>query len=130
MLDKEDGKKRNATLLLEKFELYCYQFQIRETDMIRKTKIIHHLDKMIQAIDQEFNKASPHVISNALDRIIRTEGEQGIFSYLAALKMEELSTDLILLLDALRSALKFSNITEDPALLGFINNCRENEYAE
>ena len=80
-------------------------------------------------IEQEFNNKPPSVISAALGNMIRKEGELGIISYLATLKMEDISTDLILLLDALRSALKFSDNLEDPILLGISDNRRENECA-
>ena len=84
---------------------------------------------MIQTIRQELNKTSPPAILSTLGSIIRTGGEQGIISYLATLKMEDISTDLILLLDALRSALKFSDNLEDPILLGIFDNHIANERA-
>ena len=85
---------------------------------------------MIQVIERELNKTAPHIIPAPLVSIISKEGEQGIIAYLATLKMEAISTDLILLFDALRSALKFSENCKDPILLRIFDNDKENEYAE
>ena len=130
LLEIEEGNKKNTKLLLKKVELYCHQFQIRKTEMIRKNKILPHLDKIIQNIERELNKKSPPIIPAPLRRIISKEGSEGIISYLSTLKMEAISTDLILLCDALRSALKFSENRKDPILLRLFDNDRENEYAE
>ena len=85
---------------------------------------------MIEDIEQDFNKKCFSLIPIRLENIIRTEGEQGIIYYLSTIKMEDISADLILLLDALRSALKYFDNTEDPALLHIFNNCRKYEHAE
>ena len=44
--------------------------------------------------------------------------------------MENISSELILLLDAIRSALKFSDNLEDPVLLSIFNNFREKVHAK
>ena len=129
ILEEVASNRNNTKLHFEKYELYCHQFQIRKTEIIRKNKIIPHLDKMIQAIKQELNQAPPLIIPIALENIIRKEEERGIVSYLSSLKMEEISSDLILLLDALRSVLKFSDNPEDPILLRILNNSGEKMYA-
>ena len=130
LLEIEEDGKNKTKLVMEKFALYCHQFQIRSTSMVRKNKIIPQLDKMIQTIKRELNKTATPAILSTLGNIIRTEGKQGIISYLAILKMEDISTDLILLLDALRSSLKFSDNREDPFLLGIFDNHRAYECAE
>ena len=38
---------------MEKFELFCHQFQIRNSEMVRKNKIIPQLNKLVQSIDSE-----------------------------------------------------------------------------
>ena len=130
ILEEILDEKNNTKLLLERRELYCHQFQIRKTDIIRKNKIIPHLDKMIRTIKQGINQTYSFNIPKALGSIIRTEGEKGILSYLATLKMEDISSELILLLDAIRSALKFSDNLEDPVLLSIFNNFREKVHAK
>ena len=119
-----------SNLPLKKFELYCHQFQIRETEMIRKNKIIPPLDKMILRIERELSKTSSPAIPIILINMIRKEGEQGIISYLSTIKKDRISTNLILLLDALRSALKFSNNPNDLVLCRIFDNCRKNEYVK
>ena len=125
LLEEESKKKNNTKLLLAKYELYCHQFQIRKTEIVRKNKIIPHLDKMIQTIEQELNLTPPLIIPAALENIIRIEREKGILSYLSTLEEQDISTDLILLLDALRSALKFSDNLDDPILIRTLNNSGE-----
>ena len=123
------GKKNNTKLLLEKYELYLHQFQIRKTDIVRRNKIIPHLDKMIETIEQELPQIPSLSIPITLGSMIRIEGEGGIPSYLSTLQMGDITIDLILLLDALRSALKFSN-KEDPVLSRILNNLREKVCAK
>ena len=127
LLEKVVDKKSNTNLLLNKYELYCHQFQIRKTEIIRKNKIIPNLDKMIQGINQELSQMSPLNIPISLGGIIRKEGVGGIISYLSNIKIDDISTDLILLLDALRSVLKFSDNPEDPVLLRILNNNRKKD---
>ena len=120
-LSIEIEKKYNTKTCLIKADL---------SDLNQLNKIIPYLDKLIQGIEQEFNTNPSIDIPVVLVGKIREEGEQGIISYLSTLKMEAISTDLILLLDALRSALKFSDNLNDPVLIRIFDNCRENEYTE
>ena len=104
---------------MEKYELYCHQFQIRKTEIIRKNKIIPYLDRMIKIIEKELSQTPPQFIPIVLENNINIEGEKGIISYLSSLKIEDISEDIILLLDALRSALKFSDKPTDPILFTY-----------
>ena len=70
------------------------------------------------------------LVDTGLGSNIKKDGERGIISYLSNLKIEDLSSDLILLLDALRSALKFSDNLKDPVLLHIINNTIEREHVK
>jgi len=130
LLEIKKTENNYEKLFLEQVELYCHQFQIRKTEMVRKNKIIPHLDTMIQRIERELICASPPIIPITLGSAIKKDGVRGIISYLSNLKIEDISADLILLLDALRSALKFSDIIKDPILLHIINNKIETEYVE
>ena len=98
--------------------------------MVRKNKIIPHLDTMIQRIVRELNYTSQPIIPIALGSAIKKDGDRGIVSYLSNLKTEDISVDLILIIDALRSALKFSDNLKDPVLLHIINNKIETEHVE
>lgn len=130
LLDYGEGRKNNTRLLLRKYELYCHQFQIRKAAFIRENKIIPHLDKMIQTIERELNQTDPPLIPVNLKSNIKTKGEHGIISYLSTLKLEDLSPDLILLLDALRSMLIFSDNLKDPVLLSILDTRRVNKYVD
>ena len=85
---------------------------------------------ILLTIERELKQTHPSFIPIALGNIITLEGTSGILSYLSNIKMEDISTDLILLLDALRSALKFSDNLEDPILLSIFDNFMEKGYAE
>ena len=130
LLDVGERRKNNRKLLLEKYELYYHIFQVRKTEMVRKSKIIPHLDRMIQTIELELHQTPPLFVPITLRSIIKTDGIQGIISYISTLKLEDISTDLILLLDALRSALRFSDNLADPVLLYMLDNRKENDYVE
>ena len=80
---------------------------------------------MIKIIEKELSQAPPLIIPIALENNINIKGERGIISYLSSLKIEDISEDFVLLLDALRSALKFSDRPTDPILLSILNNNRE-----
>ena len=130
LLAIQETENNNKKLLLEKIALYCHQFQIRKTEMVRKNKIIPHLDTMIQRIERELKCISPPITPNILGSAIKKDGEQGIISYLSHLNKVDISADLILLLDALRSALKYSDNLKDPVLLHIFYNKIETEYVE
>ena len=119
LLEEVLENNNNSNLLMEKYELYCHQFQIRKTEIIRKNKIIPYLDRMIKIIEKELSQTPPQFIPIVLENNINIEGEKGIISYLSSLKIEDISEDIILLLDALRSALKFSDKPTDPILFTY-----------
>ena len=130
LLAMQETENNNEKLLFDQVELYCHQFQIRKTEMVRKNKIIPHLDIMIQRIERELNCTSQPIIPIALGSAIKKDGDRGIISYLSNLKIEDISVDLILIIDALRSALKFSDNLKDPVLLHIINNTIETEHVK
>ena len=123
-------ENNNEKLLFDQVGLYCHQFQIRKTEMVRKNKIIPHLDIMIQKIERELNCTSQPIIPIALGSAIKKDIDRGIMSYLSNLNIEDISADLILILDALRSALKFSENLKDSVLLHIFNNKIETNYVE
>jgi len=130
LLAMQETKNNNEKLLFDQVELYCHQFQIRKTEMLRKNKIIPHLDTMIQRVTGELNGTSQPIIPIILGSAIKKDGERGLISYLSNLKIEDISADLILLLGAFRSAWKFSDNLKDPVLLHIINNKIETEHVE
>ena len=44
--------------VLEKYEICCHLFQVRNNDMVRSAKIIPHLNKLVQTIAQELKQLS------------------------------------------------------------------------
>jgi hypothetical protein len=126
LLEIEVDEKHNSNLFRDQFVLYCYQFHIRKTELIRKNKIIPTLNKMILKIEKRLSTTSTSILSSALVNLINTKGEKGIVLYLSTLKLEEISPDSIMLLDALRSVLKFSDNLDDPVLQHIFKNSKGN----
>ena len=96
----------------------------------KKIQKSNNKSKFIRKSLKRINKTYSFNIPKALGDMVITEGEKGILSYLSTLKMEDISSELILLLDAIRSALKFSDNLEDPVLLSIFNNFREKVHAK
>ncbi len=130
LLAMQETKNNNEKLLFDQVELYCHQFQIRKTKMVRKNKIIPHLDIMIQRIVRELNCASQPIIPIALGSAIKKDGDRGIVSYLSNLKIEDISANFILIIYALRSALKYADNLKDPVLLNILNNTIGTEHVK
>ena len=61
---------------------------------------------------------------------LKKDGDRGIVSYLSNLKIEDISANFILIIDALRSSLKYADNLKDPVLLYIINNQIETEHVE
>ena len=130
LLEEEEHKISSEKFLMEKYEVYCHQFQIRDCEMVRKAKIIPHLDRLVQSIEPELLQSKfPHLPA-ILRKMIISDGSHGIICYLTSLKIEDISIELILLLDALRTILNFCDNQEDPVLLGILNKFKGKAYAK
>ena len=57
--------------------------------------------------------------------MVAAEGTHGIISYLSTKTLNNITPNLILLLDAMRSMLAFSNMSQDTVLDQFLSNYRE-----
>ena len=64
-------------------------------------------------------------LSKTLIKMIVSEGPDGIISYLSTKKINNITPNLILLLDALRSVLKFSGMSQDIILAQFFSDHRD-----
>ena len=62
-------------------------------------------------IDPELMLSAFPKLPETLKKMIITEGVNGIHAYLYQLKLDDISEELLLRLDALRSALKFSGLS-------------------
>ena len=125
LLEKDRCEINSNEFFMEKFELYCHQFQISNSEMVRKNKIMTHLNQLIKSIDSDIKELTFPQISKTLIKMIMSEGSHGIISYLATKKLNNITPDLILLLDALRSVLKFSGLSKDSILAQLLNSPRD-----
>ena len=103
---------------LERYEICCHQFQIRESEMVRMAKIIPYFDQLIKTIESNFIQSEFPDLPEKLKKMINQEGIRGIHAYLNGLKLEGINFELVLLLDALRSVLQFSGLSLDKILSG------------
>ena len=95
------------------FELICYKQQIINTKMLRSNSITPLLKVMVNSAKLEISEDYHTFISLKLVELIHEEGELGVWIFLSSLPMEELNYELILLLDAVRSAIRYSSTEND-----------------
>jgi len=104
------------------FELICYQQQILNTKMLRSNSIFPSLKVLVNSTKLEISEDCHTYISLKLVELIHKEGELGVRTFLSSLSMEELNYELILLLDAVRSAIRYSSIENDWFMEKVINS--------
>jgi hypothetical protein len=114
----EENKNKNAN----QFELICYQNQILNTAMIRSETIIPKLNVMVEIAKTEISENGHTFILQELVPLINERGEMGVWTFLSGLKMEELNPELILRLDAVRSAVRYSSNKNDWFMEKIINS--------
>ena len=104
------------------FKLMCYQQQILNTKMLRSNSIFPLLKVLVNSAKLEISEDSHSFISLKLVALIHEEGELGVWTFLSSLPMEELNYELILLLDAVRSAIRYSSTENDWFMEKVINS--------
>ena len=104
------------------FELICYQQQICNTKMLRSNSIVPSLKALVNSVKLEISEDYHTFISLKLVELIHEEGELGVWTFLSSLPMEELNYELILLLDAVRSAIRYSSTENDWFMEKVINS--------
>ena len=116
LMDVNGNEKANH------FELICYQQQILNTKMLRSNSIAPLLKVLVNSAKLEISEDYHTFISLKLVELIHEEGELGVWTFLSSLPMEELNYELILLLDAVRSATRYSSIENDWFMEKVINS--------
>ena len=114
----DENKNKNAN----QFELICYQNQILNTAMIRSETIIPKLNVMVEIAKTEISENGHTFILQELVPLINDRGEMGVWTFLSGLNMEELNPELILRLDAVRSAVRYSSNKNDWFMEKIINS--------
>jgi hypothetical protein len=104
------------------FELICYQQQILNTKMLRSDSIFPPLEVLVNSAKLEISEDYHTFISLKLVELIHEEGELGVWTFLSSLTMDELNYELILLLDAVRSAIRYSSTENDWFMEKVINS--------
>ena len=130
LLEEEEGIIESDGSSLKRYEICCHQFQIRDSEMVRMAKIIPYFDQLIKTIESNFMQSEFPDLPKNLKKMINQEGIRGIHLYLNGLKLEEINFELVLLLDALRSVLKFSGLSLDKILSGMFIKSGKNVNAE
>jgi len=114
----DENKNKNAN----QFELICYQNQILNTAMIRSETIIPKLNVMVEIAKTEISENDHTFILQELVPLINDRGEMGVWTFLSGLNMKELNPELILRLDAVRSAVRYSSNKNDWFMEKIINS--------
>ena len=104
------------------FELICYKQQIINTKMLRSNSIFPLLRVLVNSAKLEISENYHTFISLKLVELIHKEGELGVWTFLSSLPMEGLNYELILLLDAVRSAIRYSSTENDWFMEKIINS--------
>ncbi len=104
------------------FELICYKQQILNTKMLRSDSIFPSLKVLVNAAKLEISEDCHTFISLKLVELIHEKGELGVWTFLSSLPIEELNYELILLLDAVRSAIRYSSTENDWFMEKVINS--------
>ena len=112
----ERGARQNA---LSNFELQYHQYQIKQSNMVRHAKIITDLGKLLKNTNpikqDDFNEFIPIELSILLNK----DGLLGIHTFLTNLSIDKFRIELIFVMDALRSAIRFSKDWRSLPLFGF-----------
>jgi|TARA_Y100000031_G_scaffold103485_1_gene113504 hypothetical protein len=112
----------NGNKNVNHFELICYKQQILNTKMLRSNSIFPLLKVLVDSAKLEILENCHTFISLKLVELIHEEGELGVWTFLSSLPMEELNYELILLLDAVRSAIRYSSTENDWFMEKVINS--------
>lgn len=108
LCDESAGNMQNTELSILKFELYCHHFQIHQTDMVRNSKILPKIKQQIEAMKTGMDENSPTELSAELLNYIQSKGKSGILAWLETQDNKVITPQLILVLDAIRSAITFA----------------------
>ena len=116
LMDSNENKNANH------FELICNKQQILNTKMLRSNSIAPLLKVLVNSAKLEISEDYHTFISLKLVELIHEKGELGVWIFLSSLPMEELHYELILLLDAVRSAIRYSSTENDWFMEKVINS--------
>ena len=120
LFNKEFSERDARQYALANFELHYHLYQIQQANMVRHAKISANLEKLLKnanPINQDdFNEFVPSELSILLNK----DGLLGIHTFLTHLSIDEFSAELIIVMDALRSAIRFSKDWRSLPLFGFL----------
>ena len=112
-VDMDDRKEE-----INKFYLLCHSYQMNRIEMVRSNKIGFLItEKRNSIIDQ---KIISSILSKSLIQSFEGKNENGLKQYLTNLAMNEIDAEHLLLLDALRAYIRYSNNTDE--IFQFIMN--------
>ena len=112
-VDMDDTKEE-----INKFYLLCHSYQINRIEMVRSNKIGFLItEKRNSIIDQ---KIISSILPKSLIQSFEGKKENGLKQYLTNLAMNEIDAEHLLLLDALRAYIRYSNNTDE--IFQFIMN--------
>ena len=112
----------NGNENVNNFELICYKQQSLNTKMLRSNSIFPSIEILVNSAMLAISEDYHTFISLKLVELIHEEGELGVWIFLSSLPIEELNYELILQLDAVRAAIRYSNSENDWFMEKVINS--------
>jgi len=121
LIDKEENILKN--------EIKYHQFQIRSEKMIRSNKIFPLLNILINRYEQDLDENNFFVLSEFANTMIIKNKLDGIKHYINTLDIDQISKEMIFHLDAIRSAIIFSNFSVEQIVNRSFIKLSNNDYA-
>ena len=88
--------------------------------MVRHAKIFTNLEKLLKNANPINQDDFKEFVPSELSFLLNKEGVLGIHAFLTNLSIDEFSAELIFVMDALRSAIRFSKDWRSLSLFGFL----------
>ena len=103
---------------INEYEIFCHQFHIYRTEMVRKNKIFVKFEELLKTLSTSSIKTVHNELPAILINMVNDRGIKGIRKYICSLEVEQISIELIFKLAALRSLIYFSDISLNNIITG------------
>ena len=120
LFHKEFPERDARQNVLANFELHYHQYQIKQANMVRHAKISANLEKLLKNTNPINQDDFNGLVPSELSILLYKEGLLGIHTFLTNLSIEEFNSELIFVMDALRSTIMFSKDWRSLSLFGFL----------
>ena len=120
LFHKEFSDRGTRQTALTNFELQYHQYQIKQSNMVRHAKIITNLEILLKNVKMVNKDDFKELVPSELSILINRGGLLGIHTFLTNLSIDEFNSELIFIMEALRSSIRFSKDWRSLPLFGFL----------